>query len=219
MHRRSRLVFSSACVALSGILLIACAAPGNPDQAATASPTSSPTTVESPSATPTPEMQIVRVTLDGLSLGDGSTVAYDVPNEVIAALTDALDSSPIEESVEGVYGSIHTTFTWGGVRATVWDPQSLTLKVAAVTPGTTFTTEEGIALGSTRAEAMAAGAEDLWDQDGDGVADLLMLGMREVPGTSSLVNPGQVGVEYLTLTVVGDVVTAIDSQGNDFSDI
>ncbi len=66
---------------------------------------------------------------------------------------------------------------------------------------------------------MDAGAVDGWDEDGDGVADYLSIGVREVSGTSSLVKPGEVGVEYVDLKMTGDIVSRLSTGGNDYSDI
>lgn len=66
---------------------------------------------------------------------------------------------------------------------------------------------------------MAAGAQSEWDEDGDGIADYLKIDIREVPGTESLAHPGQTGVQFLRLKVSEDVVTDINSSGDDFSDL
>jgi hypothetical protein len=40
-----------------------------------------------------------------------------------------------------------------------------------------------------------------------------------VPGTTSLSNPGAVGIEYVLLIVEDDVVVQIQVPANDFSDL
>ncbi|WP_029264231.1 MULTISPECIES: hypothetical protein [Microbacterium] len=215
MHRRSRLVLASAAAVLLGFSLTACT-PASTDGSASPSPTSSP--ADSPSATPTPADRIVEISVDGLSVDSGPVIAYDDSEGAVAALTDAFGSAPIEGPVEGPYGSVYAGFDWEGTKATVREPR-IDLVVSADAPGVTFRTPEGIGIGSTRAEAIAAGAVDGWDEDGDGTADYLSIGVREVPGTSSLVNPGEVGVEYIDLKITDDAVSRLSTGGNDFSDI
>ncbi|GAA1226363.1 hypothetical protein F6W70_17020 [Microbacterium maritypicum] len=213
MRNRSRLALASAAAALLGFSLTACA-PASTDSTATPSPSSSP--VASPSATPAD--RVVEISVDGLSIDDGPVLAYDDPDGAVAALTAAFGAAPTEAPVEGPYGSVYAGYDWQGTKATVRETR-IDLVVSADAPGVIVRTPEGIGIGSTRAEAMAAGAVDGWDEDGDGVADYLSIGVREVPGTSSLVNPGEVGVEYIDLKVTGDVVSRLSTGGNDFSDI
>ncbi|WP_226533906.1 hypothetical protein [Microbacterium paraoxydans] len=214
MPRRRHLVLASATASLLALSLAACAPDQTPDGSATSTPSSSP----SASAPATPADRVVEISVEGLSIDEGPVIAYDDPDGVVAALTDAFGSAPTEEPVEGPYDSVYDGFEWDGTKATA-DETRVNLIVSADGPGVIFRTPEGIGIGSTRADAIAAGAEDEWDEDGDGVADYLKIGMREVPGTSSLVNPGEVGVEYILLTISDDVVTLISSGGNDFSDI
>ncbi|EQM73104.1 hypothetical protein L687_07455 [Microbacterium maritypicum MF109] len=213
MRPHSRLILASATAALLGLSLTACA-PASTDGSVTPSSSSSP--VASPS--PTLADRVVEISVDGLSVDDGAVIAYDDPDGAVAALTDAFGSAPTEGTVEGPYGAVYSGYDWQGTKATVRETR-IDLVVSADAPGVIFRTPEGIGIGSTRAEAMAAGAVDGWDEDGDGVADYLSIGVREVPGTSSLVNPGEVGVEYIDLKITGDVVTRLSSGGNDFSDI
>lgn len=216
MHRRVRLVLLSTTAVAVGLSLAACTPANEPDGAATPSTSSSP--LPTPSATPTPTDRIVEISVDGLSIDGGPVIGYDASDEAIAALTDAFGSAPTEGPVEGPYGSVYDGFDWEGTKATVRETR-VDLVVSEDASGVIFRTPEGIGIGSTRAETMAAGAEDGWDEDGDGIADYLSIGMREVPGTSSLVHPGEVGVEYIDLKITDDVVTRLSSGGNDFSDI
>lgn len=205
-------------VSLFALLSVSALLVGCASDAAGTGPTASPSTTAAPSPTPAPADQIALITLDGASVDGGSLIDYDDSDAIIAAFTELLGASPAEAPVEGPYGAVYDGYEWDSVRAVVQDTWT-DVTVTADAPGVTFTTEEGIGIGSTRAEAIAAGAEDGWDEDGDGVADHLNLGTREVPGTQSLVNPGEVGVEYILLTVEDDVVTVIRNGGNDFSDI
>ena len=79
-------------------------------------------------------------------------------------------------------------------------------------------TVEGISVGSSRGEAIAAGARDGFDSDDDGVADELHIGRQEVPGTQSYLTD-DVGILFVNLRLEGDVVSSMSSAGNDFRDI
>ena len=52
-----------------------------------------------------------------------------------------------------------------------------------------------------------------------GIAEYVGLGSREVSGTQSLSHPGSIGVEYLLLSMKGDVVKQIQIPADDFSDL
>ena len=145
-------------------------------------------------------------------------VTYRDPDGAVALLTDAFGSVPTEGTVDAPYGGVNTRFDWDGARMIVAH-DVFWVDIAAVAPGTIFRTPEGIGIGSTRAEAMAAGAAERWDEDGDGVADYLSIGMREVPDTTSLAHPGEIGVVFVELTLTGDVVTELRGLSDDFSDI
>ncbi|MHC9045474.1 hypothetical protein ACYX8G_12870 [Microbacterium saperdae] len=216
MHRRVRLALLSATAAMIGLSLAACTPASNPDGAASPSPTVSRT--PSPTPTPTPTDRIIEVSVDGLSIDGGAAITYRDPDGAVALLTDAYGSAPEEGTVDAPYGGVNSRFDWGGAWLIV-DQDLLWVQISADAPGAMFRTPEGIGIGSTRAEAMAAGAADVWDEDGDGVADYLSIGMREVPDTQSLVHPGEVGVEYIELQITGDVVTGLRGVGNDFTDI
>lgn len=161
---------------------------------------------------------MVVLSLDGAAIDDGEIVPFEDVDGLVASFTGLFGIAPDESMVEGAYGSAYTAYDWASVRVLVADTRA-TVTVSAKAPGVAFITEQGIALGSTRAEALAAGAVDDWDENGDGTADYLRIGMREVPGTQSLSTPGAVGVEYLTLKITDDTVTSVSSGGNDFSDI
>lgn len=216
VHRRLSPPVSAAAAVVAAVLLAGCA----PSDTTGATPTPTPaiTSAPSPSPTSTSEERVALITLDGTSVDGAPLVAYDDPDALIDTLSDLLGSAPEESQVEGPYSTVWTAYDWATVRALLTGTR-ITLTVSGDAPGVVFTTEQGIGIGSTRAEAMAAGAEDEWDEDGDGIADYLKLGMREAPGTQSLSNPGAVGVEFLTLKVTDDVITSVSSGGNDFSDI
>ena len=206
-----RLVIASTAAALLGFALTACA-PESTEGGGPA-PSPSPSIIASPPATPAD--RVVEIPVDGLSIDDGPVLAYDDADGALAALTDAFGAAPTEAPVKSPYGAVYAGYDWPGTKATVRDTR-IDLVVSADAPGVIVRAPEGIGIGSTRAEAMAV---DGWDEDGDGVADYLSIGVREVPGTSSLVNPGEVGVEYVDLTMTGDIVSRLSTGGNDFSDI
>lgn len=170
------------------------------------------------SVTPEPADQTVVISVDGITIDGGPLVPFRERELVIDALSDAMSVAPEEEPLEGPYGGEYTAYVWEGLRATD-DESRIVVSVKADAPSVTFTTPEGVGLGATRDEARSAGAEDEWDEDGDGIADYLKIGMREVPGTQSLAHPGQVGVDYVLLVLTENVVTGIQSGANDYADI
>ncbi|WZH35951.1 MAG: hypothetical protein PIR02_14435 [Microbacterium enclense] len=74
-------------------------------------------------------------------------------------------------------------------------------------------TAHGIGVGSTRADALAAGATEGFS------ADELRLDVRQVAGTSSLQHPGSVGEEFISLVMQGDTVASVLVPANDYSDL
>lgn len=98
------------------------------------------------------------------------------------------------------------------------DRTSVTFRTPSLS-GIPVTTAEGVTIGTPRQSVLDAGGWDVWDSDGDGVADYLGVGAVEVPGTQSLSREGETGVTYIALTMSGDVVSAIMVPANDFSDL
>lgn len=215
MRHRSRVVLAATAAAILGFSLTACTPTGT-DDAATPTPSPSSSPVASPSATPAD--RVVEISVDGFSIDDGPVLTYDDADSAVAALTDVFGSAPTEAPVEGPYGAVYDGYEWPGTKATAGDTR-IDLVVSADAPGVIIRTPQGIGIGSTRAEAMAAGAVDGWDADGDGIADYLSIDVREEPGTTSLVNPGEVGVVYIDLQITDDVVSRLSTGGNDFADI
>ena len=84
--------------------------------------------------------------------------------------------------------------------------------------GVPVRTVEGVTVGMTRDEALAAGARDGYDEDQDGVSDNLEVGRQEVPGSTSYMNGG-VGILFMALTLEGHTVSGMATSGNDFRDI
>jgi hypothetical protein len=74
-------------------------------------------------------------------------------------------------------------------------------------------TAHGIGVGSSRADALAAGATEGFS------SDELRLDVREAPGTSSLQHPGSVGEEFISLVMQGETVASLLVPANDYSDL
>lgn len=206
-------------------------APPTPASPTTAAPTptptptsSTPTSTPTPAPTPTPK-QVVTITLDGLTRGGGGggdTVAFDAGDELVDFVGVLAGSEPSVSDIEDPWGGGEvwgTRSEWDGIGVSLYDGSANVVIRTPEVGGARVQTAEAIAVGSTRAESMAAGAWAVADENGDGVAEYLGIGSREVPGTESLANPGSVGIEYVLLMLEGDAVTEIHAPANDFSDI
>jgi hypothetical protein len=133
------------------------------------------------------------------------------------ALIESIAGSP---AVNDVPQKGFTDYEWDGVRLTTNQAGQFRIIVSASSIGAVpVQTAEGITVGSSRDESVTAGAEDGYDGNGDGVADSLRLGAREVPGTVALGSTESVGVEYVELRMDGDAVTQLVSPANDYSDV
>ncbi len=157
------------------------------------------------------------VSVDGISIDGGTLLSTREPEETLAALEQLLGARPEPEQPDPAYDIVF--YDWGPVSASVVSGTSISLTFADTATGLTVVLANGIGLGSTREEAMAAGAEAGWDEDGDGIADYLSIEHREVPGTVSLARPGEEGVEYIQLKITDDVVGELSNGANDFSDL
>ncbi|HWL79097.1 hypothetical protein [Microbacterium sp.] len=149
------------------------------------------------------------------------TISLDDGPGILAALEEITGHAPPAVELDGWYDRGLVEYEWPEVRVlmSVEDQSQVWITVSAPEiDGVPFRTAEGIAVGSTRADAVAAGAVDLWDEDQDGIADHLQLGRHEVPGTTSLVT-GEIGILFVELAVEDDVVSRISAPMNDFSDI
>lgn len=214
MRTRAPRVLIVSAVAILTVIAAGCAptaAPQPTSSSGSASPSSSPSE--------TPETADARVTIDGLSIDEGPLIAYTDHDAVLAALGEVVGPVP-EAQGPDAYG--FTSYDWdGAVRLNVPESGPAALWIGSDdTPGVVFTVADGIGIGSSRADALAAGAEELpMDDDGDGVNDYLAVGTREVPGTMSLVRPGEVGVQYVMLALDGDTVSKIFGLADDFSDL
>jgi hypothetical protein len=144
--------------------------------------------------------------------------SYADGTALISLLSAALGSKPSGTPAPGGYDV--TTYDWGQVRASTFHDGSAAVWVEAPSlAGVRFEGPEGVEVGWTREQALAAGAQNLYDENGDGKADQLSIGAREVAGTKSLEDPSRTGREYVMLVMKGDTVALIISNGNDFSDL
>ena len=187
-------------------------------------PTSRP--VVSPTPTPTPVNQLT-ITLDGIvHAHDDATdlVPFSDGQGLLAFLHDLTGVMPSGVKVPSYFAgedSGQTKYEWSDLTVIISDAgQAISITVLAPTVnGVPVQTEDGIAVGSGRADILAAQGWDVWDENGDGVADYLGMGPREVPGTLSRTHPDSVGVEYLLFSMKGDTVEQIQVPSNDYGDI
>ncbi|PNW07782.1 hypothetical protein C1632_16290 [Microbacterium testaceum] len=185
----------------------------------TFTPTVKPTATVSPSAdasAPASDAVLI-VQLDGASIAAGSTLEYSLA--AVDAWTAALGIAPTRSAVEGPYGgdSELTALEWPGFTLTVPNDGSTrgaSVRVSSPTvAGHPVVTSGGIGVGSTRAEAVAAGATEGFD------STELRLDTRDAPGTQSLQRPGELGRQYVMLVLDGDSIVQIILPANDYSDI
>lgn len=216
-----RVPLLASLIAGASILLVACAAPSaEPPAASSSAP--APATSPSPTASPSTSSSAL-ITLDGFADPEGGTgVPFDRADEVVTYVGKLAGEAPVVTDIEDPWGngtSMGTRYEWNGIGVSVFGEYANVWVSQPVVGATRLTTAEGVGVGSTRAEATAAGAWEVYDDDGDGAADVLGIGSREVAGTTSLSRPGQDGIEYVLLRVEDDVVTQIQAPADDFSDI
>ncbi len=222
MRRTVPLLTFTAVLALG---LSACV----PQPAPTPTDTASPTPAFTPSAKPTPTVSptadaanpasdaVLIVSLDSASIAAGSTLEYSL--NAVDAWTAALGTAPTQSAVEGPpgYDFQMTVLEWPGLELTVPNDGSTSgARVFVSTPtvaGHPVVTTGGIGVGSTRAEAVAAGATEGFD------STELRLDTRDAPGTQSLQRPGEVGREFVMLVLNGDSVVSMHLPADDFSDL
>ncbi|WP_435743633.1 hypothetical protein [Microbacterium sp. PMB16] len=208
-------------LAASTLAFTACTTPSS-------TPSSSPSSAPSSTASAEPEVDPqLTVTLDGLTFtdDDGTTEAtFEDSDALLSLLEKATGELPAPEAVEDMpgYELNLETYTWDGLQVTAdstgESPSWVTVTGAEV-DGIPIATEEGLTVGSTRADLLAAEAWALVDTEDPATATELGLGGREVPDTQSLTHPGSVGIIYVLFVLDGDEVTRIMSPSNDFSDL
>ncbi|WP_019179477.1 hypothetical protein [Microbacterium yannicii] len=215
-------------ILLIPFLLTGCAGAASSDPTSTAA---APTIRPLPDPAPTPldsdtSADELVVTLDAIEYThDGRTDVFtlDQAESLVALIEELTGQPPAREDIEDPRGNgdlFGTSFTWADVTVASFDggPTSVTFLSPAVGDADVITAE-GIKVGSTRAEVIAAGGWGEGDSDGDGVVDTVNLGMRAVPGTDSLSRPGEVGAEFIGLSLTGDEVDRMWTPSNDFTDL
>jgi hypothetical protein len=154
--------------------------------------------------------------------GETTVVSYTEAPQLQDLLRSISDQDPTQTAVDGPpgYEMQMTRYDYDGISLMSGPDGRASIAVETATfHGVPVATQEGISVGSTRTEAMDAGARDGYDQDGDGVADWLDLGSVEISGTQSLVHPGSVGIQFVMLGLDGDTVRELQAPANDFSDL
>lgn len=218
-----------ACTLALGaaVLLTACAPPattGATSQEESTAATAAPA-AGSPTPTPSPSAALV-VGAEALTYehdGQSERFVYQDDGEALLALVEDLTGEPREGvDIEDPWGNgdvVGAKYEWDEIVVSVLGERTSVSVSAAAVGGVPLATEEGVAVGATRDAVADAGGFDVYDEDGDGVADEMAIGAVEVPGTESLANPGEVGVVYAMVRLENDTVFEIQSPGNDFSDV
>ncbi len=217
---KRKLLFSTVALAL--VALSGCAATPAPAP-------SVPTGIAGTTATapPTPEPEPARLVIGIQAIGyehDGQTqvVSYTEPVDLQILLRSISGEDPVQTPIDSLpgYDFQRQSFDYDGIVVVSGPDGPADVRVTtAMFHGVPVATQEGIAVGSSRTEAMDAGARDGYDQNGDGIADWLDLGSVEISGTQSLVNPGSVGIQFVMLGLDGDTVRELQAPANDFSDL
>lgn len=218
---RARVSLLTVLAAAATVVLAGCTG-------APATESSEPPVSQTPSTTPTPEVEAhLVVAIDGISYVDASgteTATYDEGAAVLELLEKVTGDLPDPEPVEPLpgYDIDRELYTWDGmwvsVDANLEAPVHLAVTGAEV-DGIPVASEEGLVVGSTRQELMDANAWTLTDQEDATTTEYLGIGGEEVQGTESLSRPGSVGIVFVLYWLDGDVVKQIQAPANDFSDI
>lgn len=211
------LLLTAATLVLAGCV--------SPDPVPSAS--SSAAVEPSPTSSPTPEAapQLV-LSVDSITYehdGAAEVVPLD-EGAALVALLEGIAGAGTQEEFDGPYDSEGgTRYRWEGIVVSIWafDAAADVSVDGATVGGVPIATTEGVAVGATRADAIAAGAFEIctYDGDGDGLTDSLALQATEVADTQSLCRSGSVGIEFVDVGFTGDTVTRLSAPGNDFSDI
>jgi hypothetical protein len=207
-------------LALIALLVSGCAS--TPAPAASPSPTPTPT----PSETAASEPPVLTIGVDGLTLtrdGEQLVAPYGDAASVLELLALVAGPIPAGIPVEPFDGldPEETRYEWESI--TVWAGNDGTRSRLRITAGeiegTIIVATGGIGVGSSRADALAAGGFDDYDSDGDGVPETMGIDDRVVADTQSLSRPGEAGREYVSLGLEGETVDSISAPDNDFGDI
>jgi hypothetical protein len=216
--------YAAVFILLAGLALSGCAqaSAGGGD----AAPTSTPSEIATPTPTPTPtpaSVDSITVGVDALvATRDGKTVTYPYtdPQPLIAFVEELTGVTPESEDIEDPWGNGDlwgTKYTWDDISVSEMESSGAGVRISAATvAGVPVATAQGIAVGSTSEEVLAAGGWATWN---DGVSYYFGVDPQTVEGTQSLSRPGEVGRAYVDVTTVDDVVTALTAPANDYSDI
>lgn len=214
--------------AIAGVLLLLAGCTTSPPSSAPSAPAGSPHLPPAPTPTPTDPGRLV-ITVDGVDYahaGRIESVEYTDGTKLVALFEEVAGTRGTIEDVKGYpdwnTDGGRTLHSWDGVRVSVPVHQggpAYVFVTAAVLNGVPIESVQGISVGSTRTEVLSHGGADNWDEDGDGVADYLRIGDREVPGTNSLTRPGHMGMVFVNLRMDGDTVVEILVPSDDFSDL
>jgi hypothetical protein len=213
----------------SALVLTGCTSSGSTPEAVATTPATDTSQTPTPTQTSTPtEARALVLGAESIELVDGASSEtfplYD-DAEPLLALVEELTGEPRSgEDFEDPWGNgevMGTVYRWDDVWVSVLEgggPTSVTVLSASV-GDTPARTADGIAVGSARDDVLAAGAWDVWDEDGDGIADHLGIDEQEAEGTQSLSRPGETGWNFVGMTLDGDVVTELRTPANDYSDL
>ena len=166
--------------------------------------------------------------IDGIEFVDGDateTATFDDAAAVLSLLEEATGEAPVLTELQDPpgYETDLVSYDWDGLSVVTDEGGTGTFSriiVDAATVGDlSVASADGLTVGSTRDEVIAAQGWDVWDEDNDGIADYLGVGEQEVPGTTSLSRPGETGIQYLMFALSDDVVTQINAPADDFSDL
>ncbi|MDF2920977.1 hypothetical protein [Microbacterium sp. NPDC086615] len=127
--------------------------------------------------------------------------------EAVDGWRSALGADPARSDSPSAEGIV--AHDWPGLRLLLAADEGSVSITAAEVNGHPVRTAHGLAVGSTRAEAVAAGALP-------GSGHELRIDVREVPGTSSSERPDSVGTKFIALEMDGDTVASIRVPANDF---
>lgn len=220
-----RRLLAPALVSIALISLSGCASSAaTPQKTPSAGPASSPSPTSPPTEGSDP---LLVVSLDGISLSDAegtSEASFDDATALLELLDRATGGLPEAEPLEGPSGYDMTleAYTWDGLRVIAdssGEGPARVVVTATEVAGVPVATDDGLHVGSTRDELLAAGAQALVDTDDPATATELGMGAREIPGTESLTRPGAVGVQFSQFILEADAVTMIHIPADDFSDL
>lgn len=192
--------------------------------------TPTPTAGDSAAPSPSPSAASARTLVlgvDGLAVveGEAQTESFplDAPESLLTLVEELTGEPRSGEDFEDPWGNGEvwgTTYTWDDITISVLKDGPASVTVLATTiGGVPVSTAGGVMVGATRDAVIAAGGWDEWDEDGDGVADHLGLDEQDVEGTQSLSRPGEVGRQFVSVALEDDLVTALRTPANDFSDL